>query len=367
MRSCLHSPHYHTRQRSLYISGLLSGVLLLIGICFPHIALAQFLAQLTEGSRYDNCSVSSSPDGKTIFKFRAQLKSGYVLIAEQNKTFASWGTAVFFYDRSGNIRPTPSGVTAKMNQVTSSSNFFYQFYPTTVIYSGPITAATIPAYANNWHKLNPGPVDVEITVNSSELAEFPAIAVAMAISDTSSNSWMDRKSPLLTENETGGTGACTQIDIGTKPPPLPSKKKPLTIKAPDWDFGELKPNDSNPDILLAEKLCLKYEPAGGIYSERLLLRVSNQNGTTGQNSEMFKLVHRSDSSAVIPYSMRLLGIGIYGSGYRMPSSVPASLRPENFDRSGETCFIPTYTTRTTTASKPGDYMDTITFTIVNAP
>lgn len=362
MTSYLHRPPLHKRLPGSRILGVLCGALLLLGICFPHSAQAQFLGNLTEGGRYDNCTVSTSPNGKTTFKFRAQLKSASSMMAQQNKTFASWGAAVFFYDRNGNIKATPVSASAKMNQVSSSNSFYYPYYSDVRIFSGPLVAETLPAYAGNWHRLGAGPVDLEITVNSSDIADFPAISVAMAIRETQFSVFMDGRSAYLTEADSSGGGTCAQINIGG-PPPIPQKKL-LTVKVPDWDFGELKANDTDTDIPLTGKFCLQYDPVT-IHSERLILNVSSQNGTTSQSPNMFKLVHLDDHNAVIPYAMRLRGMALPGGVYRLPNSGPAAFSAANFNPSGETCFDATYTTKTTTSSRPGSYMDVLTFTVSN--
>jgi hypothetical protein len=362
----LHSQNDCARQQRRSILVLLYGALLLITVLFPTLARAQYRTQLTQGARYDQCSTTTTSDGKTIFKFRVQLIDAWNFMGGQRRTLDSWGAAVFFYDRDGSYKSSPSKVTVKMNQVASASGYRDPFFPTVSVYSGPLGSGIISAYQNNWHRLGAGYVTIEVDTYSSEIVDFPAISISMSLRSTMGDVWMDQRKAHLTANGTGSNGTdCELISPETKPPE--PKTKPLTVKVPDWDFGELRANDPNQDIPLTEQLCLEYEPAGGIYSEKLLLNVSNQNGTTGQSPNMFKLVHRSDPNAFIPYSMRLRGSALLANVYRMPNSGATSLLPHTFNPIGKTCLDATYTTRTTTASKPGDYMDTITITISNQP
>lgn len=354
------------RLLSHHFLGFLCRILLLISLFFPHFAQAQYAGTLTNNARYDNCTVTTSINGQTTFRVRAHLVSSSIYLNQQQKYFSTWGVAVFFYDGSGNRKVSPASTIVRMNAIDSPSRYYYSPVPSLTIYSGPTDGSTTPLYTSNWHRLNAGAVDIEVSVKSIDIAEFPAIVLAMSLREkTFSSSYIDTLYALLSESEAAGAGACNMILPGTKPPA--PKKKLLTVKVPDWDFGELKANDPNQNIPLTEKFCLEYE-AAGIYSEKITLNVSNQNGTTIESgSKFFKLLHSNGSGAYIPYAMRLNGSGLTGGVYRMPNSGATSFATNNFSATGKTCFDATYTSRTLPTSVPGDYTDTLTFTISNVP
>ncbi|RQO35000.1 hypothetical protein DBR37_11570 [Herminiimonas sp. KBW02] len=328
----------------------------------PRTTHAQYLAYLTTGARYNNCAVTTTPNGKTIFRVNAYLVGAFGMMSQQGRQFSTWGVGVSFLDRNGNMKTVPSSVQVELNQIPSVDGYGFRPAPLVKFFSGPQTDTIIPAYANSWHRISAGKVDIQVAVNSIDIQEWPGVGINMSIRSTMSDIFLDAPGVYLTESSALNSSACKEFLPGTKPPR--PKKKNLLVEAPDWNFGTLDTAQADQDIALSEKFCLSYDPST-IYSEKLTLNVSNLNGKMGTN--MFKLVHRDDPTAVIPYSMLLRGTALVGGAYRMPNQGPTAFWVKNFSNSGRTCFDASYTTQVLPTSKPGDYMDTLYLTIANPP
>lgn len=353
------------------VSGSLCAALMLVGLFVPHTAQAN-IADLTVAP-YDSCTASTA-NGVATFKMRAHLTSAIAFLAGR-QDLSTWGVAVFFYDSQGNIKATPADANLKvsMNQTASVTTITYPYYRSTRVVSGPASnsPALKPEYANSWHNLNAytAAANLEITVNSNSISEFPGIGVSIALRNTSQTVHMDKRTAYLAVDTTG-LSTCNEITTGTKPPqpPKPPAKKKVTITVTDMDFGDLSPTRPTDPMRTGTRLCFSdYEPFS-LTSEKLQLHVTNQNGTTGGFPNMFKLVHTSDPSATIPYNFRVDMLQLNGvSNYDLPNNTPHPIESIFFAAGQRLCYTTQYKTQTTSESKPGDYMDTLTFTVSNIP
>jgi hypothetical protein len=354
------------------VSGSLCAALMLVGLLVPHTAQAN-IADLTVAP-YDSCTASTA-NGIATFRMRAHLTSAIAFLAGR-QDLSTWGVAVFFYDSQGNIKATPADANLKvsMNQKASVTTITYPYYRTTRVVSGPASNspdALQKEYANSWHMLNAytAAANLEITVNSNSISEFPGIGVSIALRNTSQTVHMDKRTAYLAVDTTG-LSTCNEITTGTKPPqpPKPPVKRPLTVTVTDVDLGELNANGQVEKHYTSCGVTFSnYEPLH-IYSEKMQIRVSNQNGTTGGSPNMFKLVHNNDLNATIPYTVEVSGMPVppeHSNRYTFPN-VPMALFNMGFIMP-PTCMSFTLNTRTPTTAKLGDYMDILTFTVSNIP
>lgn len=365
-----YSSHPQAQALRHHVTSLLSKVCILIGLSLPHIGQAQTSSLLTQGPRYSNCSVTESGP-TTTFKFTATLINGLdFFIGVPQRTFSTWGVIPFFYDANGNLKPTPGTVTVRMRNKAHAIRRAYPSYPASPILAGPNSSGWVLEYKDNWQDYAAGNRDFEVVVNSTDIAGYPTIAVAIIVlspslpSEIGGPAYIDTKAVRLMKSP--APGMCNLIDPGVTSPP--AKTLPFTVKVPDWDFGELIIGLTQPQYL-NKNFCITHNPMdhASMAYEKLQIHVTNQNGTTTEGGKKyFKMLNTNQDGSYIPYMMHFNLHSLEGTTqYNIPRDLPFKLNPADFGYTN--CYTPRYTTLTSSTTPAGDYTDVLTFTISNYP
>ncbi|KWN18126.1 hypothetical protein WT83_11710 [Burkholderia territorii] len=150
----------------------------------------------------------------------------------------------------------------------------------------------------------------------------------------------------------GRNGNCEVATDPIAPPPLPIQIK---VSAPDWNLGDLpRGNATKTFANSADQLCFTY--TGTAVGGKLF--VINAESANGVINNRYWLKHIEDPTLAVAYKVTL------DSGTTRLSLPNASNPALALDSSGKTCFAPTFETSVGWRVKDGDYVDTLTFTVV---
>ncbi|KVT04130.1 hypothetical protein WK47_18635 [Burkholderia ubonensis] len=151
----------------------------------------------------------------------------------------------------------------------------------------------------------------------------------------------------------GRNGNCMAAkEPETSAPPLPIQIK---VSAPDWNLGELPRGDATKTFTnSAEQLCFTYTGTA-VGGKLFVINAGSANGVSGNR---YRLKHVEDPTQTVPYKVTL------DSGTAKLSLPNGSNTALALNSSGKTCFAPTFETSVGGRVKDGDYVDTLTFTVV---
>lgn len=148
------------------------------------------------------------------------------------------------------------------------------------------------------------------------------------------------------------SGTCVMLADPHMPPKVLMR---MSINAPDWNLGEIKPGEQSiPLTTSADQLCLEYDRKT-VDSKQFIITASNQNGVVNNQYRMMKA---GDTTQAIPYRLTL------NSGLHrlvLPNLTGSAIPLE---AGGKTCFMPTFTTMAPKGIQSGEYSDVLTFNIV---
>ncbi|MTD29276.1 hypothetical protein [Erwinia sorbitola] len=139
-------------------------------------------------------------------------------------------------------------------------------------------------------------------------------------------------------------------------PPPPPDNIDITVTAPDWNLGEIKPGQQSiPLSGSAEQLCLKYT-GSSVAGKQFIINATNQNGV---KNSLYRMSHLYNPSQEAPYILMLNNT--MGGLTVLPNSYNSTI---TLNAGGSTCFIPTFITMAPENLEPGLYTDVLTFNIV---
>ena len=306
-------------------------------ICLD-ITASQALAALVWGdvtSTYDMCYLDDVGGGYS--EASIWVSPNDVNSASGQDSFISRAVAVYRYSESGeieNIRVqsvtingSPSGAEMNLSGVT----YYYR-------------DSTKP---DSWNSPTSTPKVVVVRVDNYFLASWSGIAIGMG--NLGSRDFMVDKKGLAYVRKNGSGGNCYIISN-------PSENIDITVTAPDWNLGEIKPGQQSiPLSGSAEQLCLKYT-GSSVAGKQFIINATNQHGIKNNS---YRMRHLLNPSQEIPYG--LIMNSTTGGAVVLPDSGHGAIE---LDAGGSTCFIPTFITMAPENLEPGLYTDVLTFNIV---
>ncbi|MDN7526349.1 hypothetical protein [Burkholderia orbicola] len=158
----------------------------------------------------------------------------------------------------------------------------------------------------------------------------------------------DARAAYITRKNGGGT--CQLVDPNN-PPQIDIE---IQASSPDWELGELSAGDGEKSFPNKEdQLCFNYSSTA-VRDKSFVVNATNANGLVGNR---YRLRKNDDVTQEVPYSIELQSgastVNLPNAGAAIP-----------LDRSGRTCFVPTFKTTVDKMLREGTYSDVLTFTIV---
>ncbi|OJA66786.1 hypothetical protein [Burkholderia ubonensis] len=303
----------------------------------------------SELNGYSACSWTDNGNGTSTIKLKIDFKPVYKHTAGQPfDDYGSRGIFVYSYDKDGRLNTSKDVADAAwMGGVRHVATGFHSTY---TVFNG----FNIWSVERAWYVPEAFVADVEVSIKNSAVSAWPAVAIQAA-------NFMYRASDPVTEIKgaayiarDGRNGNCmvAKDPETTPPPPLPIQIK---VSAPDWNLGELPQGDASRTFTnSAEQLCFTY--TGTAVGGKLF--VINAESANGVSNNRYRLKHLEDPTQTVPYKVTL------DSGTAKLSLPNGSNTSLALNSSGKTCFAPTFETSVGGRVKDGDYVDTLTFTVV---
>ncbi|WP_143135033.1 hypothetical protein [Burkholderia ubonensis] len=203
----------------------------------------------------------------------------------------------------------------------------------------------------SWKEEKAFVANVKILIKNSFVSEWPAVGVQAALNAGGRHIGEINGAAYIARD--GLNGNCEVVkEPETSAPPLPIQIK---VSAPDWNLGELPRGDASRTFTnSAEQLCFTY--TGTAVGGKLF--VINAESANGVSNNRYRLKHLEDPTQTVPYKVTL------DSGTAKLSLPNGSNTSLALNSSGKTCFAPTFETSVGGRVKDGDYVDTLTFTVV---
>ncbi|WP_456311374.1 hypothetical protein [Serratia proteamaculans] len=316
------------------IRALLSSALLLCLASVSNKAAAYVLVMSDVVSGYSDCNLTDLGNGTSL----ASVLIAYKEAAGRTGYSKFWSRGIMFYSYTSKGQPQYGK-------------------PTSVFLGGELSAAPFeaPGYliyrglTSVWKNEEKMTVRAEVILSNTMLTIWPAVSIRAGnytsgddVGEISGGAYIS----------VGDKGGCSVVTDPSKPPP-PSIH--ITVSAPDWDLGEIKPGQQSiPFTASSDQLCMKYTSAD-VAGKQFIITASNQNGL--ENSQ-YRMKNLEDASQIIPYQVNL---NSGTSNILLPNRANSALQ---LDTGGKTCFMPTFTTFAPKSIKQGNYSDVLTFNIV---
>ncbi|WP_063898095.1 hypothetical protein [Burkholderia ubonensis] len=297
---------------------------------------------------YSACSWKDNGNGTSTIKLKIDFKPVYGHLAGQEyDDYRSRGIVVYAYDKNGQ-RTTSKGVAdaAWMGGVkhlsTGLNGEFDVFNGHNMLWG-----------ERAWMVEEAFVADVEVLIKNSRVSAWPAVAIQAAnYMRQTEGHIVDIKGGAYIARD-GRNGNCMVAkEPETSAPPLPIQIK---VSAPDWNLGELPQGDATKTFTnSAEQLCFTYTGTA-VGGKLFVINAGSANGVSGNR---YRLKHVEDPTQTVPYKVTL------DSGTAKLSLPNGSNTALALNSSGKTCFAPTFETSVGGRVKDGDYVDTLTFTVV---
>ncbi|WP_155631987.1 hypothetical protein [Burkholderia cepacia] len=280
-------------------------------------------------------------------KVKVSFLQGYGTNGNNDYDFKSRGIAVYTYDSQGKPKLNSAAVKSMtMDDVSYAAKYDGDKF---VMFSGfnPSTGAT----AKTWNTKAEFDTWVEILLDPAKLGDWKAIAIKPA--NVTNGDFDVVQMGAAVYFYPGVPSRCFELADPEKPTAPPVS---IGMTAPDWNLGELQPgNDVSKTFTnVADQLCFTYTGTE-VRDKKFVINASNANGVA---SNRYRLKNLKDATQLVPYSLTL------NSGTSTVSLPNASNADVSFDRSGKTCFVPTFKATVDSSVKDGDYSDVLTFTVV---
>jgi hypothetical protein len=268
--------------------------------------------------------------------------------------FKARGVMFYSYDKTGTPRNNTfiadnvwmNGVGYTTRQSTLPEYAIYS----NLQYKPSITPGT------PWVQYSPFAATVTARIQKVKMAEWPAVSIRAAnltsefdVSEITGAAYISADAP----------DACTLIANPTASPPPPKPRVEITVKAPDWNLGELpRGNKEKVFTAPAEHLCINMLGNINFNNTRFVIDAHNANGRVDNR---YLLKHLTDATQTVPYRLTLTRADTAASSIMLPNdsstSVPLGDGPSN-------CFIPTFSTSVSDDVKAGNYSDVLIFTVI---
>ncbi|WP_157661237.1 hypothetical protein [Burkholderia ubonensis] len=297
---------------------------------------------------YSACSWKDNGNGTSTINLKIDFKPvvGH-LAGYEYDDYRSRAILVFSYDKNG--RRTTSKRVADAVWMDGVKHLNTGLHSEFDIFNGDNIFWGEPA----WKVKDAFVANVEVLINNSRVSAWPAVAIQAAnyVTHTSGHVVEVKGGAYIARD--GRNGNCMVAkDPETSAPPLPIQIK---VSAPDWNLGELPRGDATKTFTnSAEQLCFTY--TGTAVGGKLF--VINAESANGVSNNRYRLKHLEDPTQTVPYKVTL------DSGTAKLSLPNGSNTSLALNSSGKTCFAPTFETSVGGRVKDGDYVDTLTFTVV---
>ncbi|MEK6355263.1 MAG: hypothetical protein V4796_19215 [Burkholderia cenocepacia] len=286
---------------------------------------------------YGNCKWGSDGSGSSKLSMGVSFKRGF---GSSNAPYWSRGIMVYTYDKNGNLKDGTGIVKAVYLNGVNSTHLYY----------GNEYAIFYAPYKDAWRNQEEFFASVEVVVDDSKIADWPAVSVRAANATNNGNDVAEITGGAYFARDGTGT-TCRIVDPG-RPPPLPIA---ISMTAPDWNLGELPQGDGEKIFQNSpDQLCFTYSGAA-VSGKQFIINAGSANGVAGNR---YRLKNMKDATQFVPYSLTL------DSGTSNVSLPNASNKSLSLNSSGRTCFVPTFKTTVDPTVKGGDYSDVLTFTVV---
>ncbi|MCX4220257.1 hypothetical protein MKZ87_21670 [Pseudomonas sp. MCal1] len=294
---------------------------------------------ISEG--YSSCSYVNNGDGTSTISLDIKFKKTPQYIS--GAYFISRAVMLFLYNKEGRL--TPSSSAAKTVSINGSNGYAYigTYYN---LYRGS---------GGDWSRKDPFVATVKMVIANDVVKDWPAVGMA-AGAFTSAADYIDGKG--LAYISPGNKSCIVLLNPEFPPPPVDTL---ISMKAPDWDLGELNLGKETSKFFSqpSEQLCFTYEGSNYIIYQKFLIDASSSNGVTAEGNYLLR--NEELSTSTVPYRLTLDELG---QKIVLPNT---SKKKFNLNKSGKTCFAPTFSAWADRKAKSGNYSDILTFTIVAQP
>ncbi|MBU9557076.1 hypothetical protein [Burkholderia multivorans] len=316
-----------------------------------------WLAELDISDRYHSCSWTDNGDGTSSVRVSIDYKpsEGRTL----GQPFLSRGILVYAYDKNGGM--FQSSDIARAVYMGGNRHTIVGPGRGYIIYNGyQIGDGLNPPAYTWWGVTRAFTAQVTVIVDNAKIEDWPALSIRAAnypsklaegllpgsyfgydVAEIKGAAYITRY---------GGSGNCPVVNPVT--PPEPPRSVAINVTAPNWDLGELPRGEGKKSFSgIDDALCFKYS-ASAVNGKRFVIDASSAAGTVNGRYRL------KNGAATIPYTVELAG----GAG-NIPLPNTGSMTVP-LDSSGQSCWMPTFTTNVPADAKAGQYHDVLTFTVV---
>ncbi|MDF9755638.1 hypothetical protein [Pseudomonas hunanensis] len=318
-------------------------LILLSGKTKDALAYDLILSDLSYG--YSGCYYTDNGNGTSDVEVTISWKDieGHT----GNREFYGRGVLLHTYDANGKLTPS-SAIASKvtLNGKKHISTFNGNGY---TLYFGVGT--------ESWKNPNPITATIVATLDNDKIKQWPAVGIR-AGNYTSGND-VGESLGLAYIAPSNKNGTCHILtDPELPPPPIDVV---IDMKAPDWDLGELKRGEETEKAMtdMNSQLCFTYNGGSYVIFQKYIISASNTNGESAAGEYLLR--RASGGNSTIPYKL-ILEDGT--STVTLPNHNNTVF---SLNKSGKTCFTPTFRTFAEKKTKGGVYHDILTFNIIAKP
>ncbi|KGB91437.1 hypothetical protein DM81_141 [Burkholderia multivorans] len=313
------------------------------------------LVEFDVSDRYHSCSWTDNGNGTSTLGVSIDFKPSEGRTWGQ--AFLSRGILIYTYDKNGRMLESSDAAQAVfMSSIRHSIVYSGRGY---VMYSGYLVGSGLnPPDDSQWGITRAFTARVTVIVDNAKVNDWPALSIRAG--NHASSAGMNpgsyagyhvaeiKGAAYLARY--GGSGSCNLVNPIT--PPEPPRSVAIDVTAPNWDLGELPRGEGKKSFSsIDDALCFKYS-GSAVNGKRFVIDASSAAGTVNGRYRL------KNGTATIPYTVELAG----GAGNIPLPNTGGMTVP--LDSSGQSCWMPTFTTDVPADAKVGQYHDVLTFTVV---
>jgi len=316
-------------------------------LCASGNAAAAYVLQLADViSSYGSCNWSNNGDGTSTISLSFNYKDAAGRLGVPGAYFMSRGLLIYTYDANGKLLPSSKAANyVAINGDKTKGAFTGSNY---IMYYNTFSGMDSP-----WRNRAAFVANVEIQINNSVIANWPAIAVRAGNYTNKDDVGEVTGAAYLSKL---GSSSCTVLDPNI-PPPKPPPAIVIDMAAPDWSLGELPRGEYEKTLSgVAQQLCLTYSgDTPSAIARRFVIDATSENGTSGGK---FFLKNVANANQKVPYSITL-DSGV--DKFDVPNRIAGGI---TLNKGSRTCFVPTFKTSVDPTVDTGNYSDVLSFTII---
>lgn len=294
---------------------------------------------------YSNCSYTDNGDGTATAEVTISWKQAAGHTGNSTTALMSRGILLYIYDRNGRLQPSSSVVKS-----VALGDVLYQR-----TYSGSQYLMYINPFQGDWIARDAVTSTARVTFSTRNT--WPSLGIR-AGNGTAHSDVADSQGIAYVGDKYGRS-----CQLGTDPtaPPEPAQDVQIKMSAPDWSLGELKRGEETRKTLAGanNQLCFTHGTSSAILRQDYILTATNDNGRSARGAYLLR--HAESTSDTVPYRLHL------NDGSTTVSLPNTASSVFDLNRSGKTCFTPTFVADAAKSAKSGAYSDVLTFTVVATP